>query len=494
MAVKRMNSLVAALNTTRTENGALTNRTSGSKLLNLFGQIGAMRSQSVSDIESTFGSAYREDKALALRCLFYARDVRGGKGERKTFRTILDYLVKNDTNVVIANLDNINFYGRYDDLTRLIDCKNVKVKTAVIAKVKAQLDADMVAEHPSLLAKWMPSINASSKETKALAKKWIRALGMNEAQYRKTLSTLRAKINIVERLMCANEFGAINYEHVPSNAAKLYRAAFKKKDAARYEEYLGAVEKGEKVIKAATLYPYDIVRTYLKNGNYGRKLSVDRTMEAQWKALPDYLKENPHNGLVIADTSGSMFCDNNTPISISVSLALYFAERNVGAFNGFWLNFSSRPTFQMLKGDTLAEKISNMDYSNWQGSTDVDAAFELILSRARSANVPAEEMPSVLYIVSDMQFNCCHSANKTNLETWKEKFSRYGYEMPTIVFWNANARPGQSPVTVNDAGVVLVSGASAETFRSVIEGKNLSAYDLMVHTLSNERYDRVVVD
>ncbi len=493
MAVKRMNGLVAALNTTRTENGAVTNRTSGSKLLDLFGQIGAMRSQSVSDIESTFGAALTEDSNLAMRCLFYARDVRGGKGERKTFRTILAWLVSNHPQLVIANLDNINFYGRYDDLTRLIDSKNAKVKTAVIEKVKAQLENDVKDEHPSLLAKWMPSINASSKETTVLAKKWVRALGMSEREYRKTLSALREKINIVERLMCANEFGAINYEHVPSNAAKLYRAAFRKKDATRYEEYIGAVEKGEKVIKASTLYPYDLVKPYLNSGRYGRgAVSVDRTIEAQWKALPDYLKDNPHNGLVIADTSGSMFCDNNTPISISVSLALYFAERNVGAFNGFWLNFSTRPTFQTLKGNSLAEKISNMDYENWDGSTDVDAAFELILSRARAANVPVEEMPSVLYVISDMQFNCCRSVGKSNLETWKEKFSRYGYEMPTIVFWNANARSGQSPITVNDAGVVLVSGASAETFRSVIEGKNLSAYDMMVNTLSNERYDRVV--
>jgi len=491
----RMNSLVAALNTTVTEKGALTNRSSGSAMLDFYGQMGAMRGQSDSNVNSTFSAAFAAERALALRSLFYLRDVRGGKGERKTFRTILDWLVKNDPQVVINNLDNISFYGRYDDLARLINCGNTKVKNAVVAKVKAQLAADKNDEHPSLLAKWMPSINASSTESKSLAKKWIRALGMSEAEYRKTLSALRAQIKVVERYMCARDWDSINFEHVPSNAAKLYRKAFKTRAPERYSEYLGAVEKGEKTIKASTLYPYDLVRPYLKAGGYyGGRVSVDRTIEAQWKALPNYLADDDTDFLVIADTSGSMF-DHSLdflPICVSVSLALYSAERNRGAFKGFWMNFSTSPTFQQVRGETLADKISNMDYSNWCGSTNVDKAFELILSRARAANVPADEMPKMLMVISDMQFD--GHCTVTNLETWKKKFATYGYEAPTIVFWNVNARPGQSPITVNDKGVMLVSGASAETFRAVLSGKNLSAYDAMVNTLSNERYDRVVVD
>lgn len=481
-----MNSFLNSLNVTRTENGALALASSGSELVNLFGLGAAMRKRSAEDMKSLFASAYNEDKLLATKIAFYIRDVRGGQGERDAFRNICDWLAENDSNTLIKNLEKIPEFGRWDDLARLSLSNDEVVSALALTIVEKQLELDKEAEHPSLLAKWMPSENTSDKETIADARKMAKKLGLSRAQYRKELlSPIRAKIVLVESLMCAKEWDGVNYENVPSRAAMTYRNAFKKHDEARYNEYLGAVEKGEKVIKASTLYPYDLYN------KVNATRAVDRTLEAQWKALPDFLKDNPDGkGIVVADTSASM---NGDPIAVAVSLAIYMAERNVGPFQDAFITFSMKPQLHMLKGDTLYDKIRTLDKSGWDMNTDINAVFRLILDRGVAAKVSAEDMPSTIYIISDMQFDRCTNGNQTNFEAIREMYAKAGYVMPKLVFWNVRASGKQVPAAANENGVFLVSGCSPVIFEQVMKAKAVTPYELMLETLNKPRYDVITV-
>jgi hypothetical protein len=477
-----------------TENGAVTNSTTGSNLLDFFGQAGAMRERSERDVFALFGSALAEDKALALKAAFYTRDVRGGLGERETFRRVLKFLAVKEPKILEKNLENIPFYGRWDDLWVLL---GTSLESKIVEMVRKQLITDLESEHPSLLGKWMPSINASNAVTKANGRKLAKALGVSEKQYRAVLTSLRKQIKVVETLMTAKEWDEINYEHVPSKAAMNYRNAFKKNDAERYQEYLNSVAKGEATIKAGALFPYELTRKVIKGDVSGAD-----ALNAQWEALPDYLANNPHNGLVMADVSSSMTSNDNLPMAVSISLGLYMAERVEGPFKNHILTFETSPKFHIVKGRNFIEKTQNIRRAAWGGSTNVQAAFDLILDTAVKNKVKASDMPDVLYIVSDMEFNVANGNGgyysrrnnvETNFEAIKRKYANAGYEMPKLVFWNVNARNDQSPITIDDNGTVLVSGASPVIFKNVLEGKNLDAVGLMLNVLNAERYDRVTI-
>jgi hypothetical protein len=496
------NSLISALRSPKevntpasTQNGALTNSTSGSSVLNLFGLGGAARAMSEPDLQSLFEKSYFENDILSLKTAFYLRDVRGGQGERKTFRRVLQWLAFEKPEVVAKNLENIAFYGRWDDVVTLLD---TPVGAQAFALIEKQLVADIQACQKngsvSLLAKWLPSINTSSKLSRKSARGLAKKLNITEREYRKTLSKLRSQIDIVEKKMCAGDWAAIDYSKVPSKASLLYRKAYGKRDTERYGAFLSAVEKGEATIKAATLYPYDLVNAVRKG--------ADRTAEAQWKALPDYLADNPHNGLVVCDVSGSMSCGINgesgwstngvSCLDVAISLAVYFAERNVGAFKDYFMSFSNDSKLNKLKGNTLRDKIDSMDRRNWDMNTNLQSAFDNILKAAVDGNVPQSEMPSTLYIVSDMEFDCVKGKSSTNYRAIKDKYAKAGYQLPSVVFWNVSAKSKQVPVTVHDENTALVSGCSPAILKSILGGKVVSPYDLMLDVLNNERYDRVV--
>ena len=354
----------------------------------------------------------------------------------------------------------------------------------------------MNKENITLLGKWMPSLQASSPTTKRLARKMINHLGWTERQYRKALSALRKEINVVERSMCSGNWDGINFSHVPSRAAMIYKKAFNAHAPAAYSKFLTNVEKGEVKINASTLYPYDIVRDAKHRD--GTDL---RTLDAQWKALPDYLADNPHNGLVVADVSGSMDSgsyyggtgekSNVAPIDIAVSLAIYFAERNVGAFKNHFMIFGSESKLLSLSGGNIKDKAQAVMGSRPCPSTNLQSVFDTILKKGVEYKVPQSEMPSVIYIVSDMQFDeACSGNNKTNLEIIRAKYKKAGYQMPKIVFWCVNAY-GDSPAKANDENVVLVSGSSAATFKTALTGKVVTPYEVMLQTVMVERYQPI---
>lgn len=495
-----VNAMQVQSNFTVTEKGALTNKSTLSCVLDFFGAAGAIRTRSDADVIKLFSKAFAEDRLLALKTLFYIRDVRQGQGERKTFRTIAKWLGQNYPDVVRKNLSNIAFYGRYDDLYALVGTEVEKdIFDAIGTQLKADLKNMKAGESVSLCAKWLKSENASSAETRALGRKTREALELTPKKYRKILSALRNHIDVLERKLCAKDWTSIDYEAVPSKASLIYRKAFGKHDQERYATYLKSVEKGEAKINAGAVFPYEILRSILGyNVN-----SLDKTQaDLQWKAMPNWMEGNEHYGLVIADMSGSMFgavaghpsYGVGLPAMVAISLAIYFAERNVGPFKNVWMNFSDTPSFQKFVGNTLAEKFANMDRHNWGGTTNLQSAFDMILATAKKNKIKQSDMPSVLYIVSDMEFDsACRSNSKTNFEVMKEKFANAGYELPRVVWWNVASRNDNFPIRADERGAALVSGCSPSILKSLLAAKAFDPMSIVYETVNSPRYERVVV-
>jgi hypothetical protein len=499
-----LNHLKNATNVTQTTNGAKALKSTQSYLVDYFASSGALRNRSKSDVITLFSKAFAEDSLLAMKALFYTRDIRGGQGERDTFKTLIKHLAFNHPDVLAKNINLIPYYGRYDDFLVLLDTPLEKLTMTLI---KAQLLADIDSEQPSLLAKWLPSENASSYETKRLAKKVRESLGLTSKQYRKTLSNLRGKINLVETQMSEKNFGEIEYDKIPSKAGLIYRKAFYRNDEERYTEFVNAVtnpvvakERGIK-INTKTLFPYEIVDKYadrfgtVRFGNHlhcAFKKTSDPVLEAMWNNLPDYVGGNFDNALAVVDTSASM---RGLPISVALSLGLYFAERNKGAFANHFITFSNQPELQEIVGATLGEKLANMSTAQWDMNTDIKKVFKLILHTAIQNDVPQDELPSKLFIISDMQFDRCVNGGNNELvfAYLANEFAKYGYVLPELVFWNVNASAGNFPVKHNETGVALVSGCSPSIFKNLLGGKDMTPYGMMLETLNTERYATVIV-
>ena len=469
-----------------TENGATAfNSTGVSDLLDLYATVGGMRARQ-NDVANKFNACFDENPLLATRLMFYTRDIRGGLGERDSFRSMLRQLSMHRPDVVAKNIDKIPFYGRWDDLFTLMD---TPAEVAMWMLIRDQLNADlenMRAGKPiSLLAKWMPSINASSKEKIKLANILAKNFGLAPAKYRKILSALRDYLNVLETRMSKQEWDKITYNQVPSRAMTKYRKSFYRHDEDRFTQYISDVKQGAETIKAGTLYPYDIVEKYMEK----RRFSIDDVLEAQWKALPNYIEEE-ENVIVIADVSGSMY---GRPMASSVGLAIYFAERNSGPYKDMFMTFSSNPQFVKLKGASLAEKVANAQTADWGGSTNLEGAFMKILKTATKNHVPTTEMPKAIVVISDMEIDSCASSNWSFYDEMVRRFEAEGYTIPNIVFWNVNARRDTFLVDGNRKGVQLVSGQSASTFKNVIASIGMTPYDAMINVLNGERYSSITL-
>lgn len=474
-------------NITYTENGAATYASTTSHCLDLFATVGALRHQSDKEILDRFLFAYTENPDIAMKTLFFARDVRGGLGERRVFRVILNWLAANHPESVEKNMEYIAEYGRWDDLLSLLDtpCEDKAIKL-IHRQLLADLESLGKNESVSLLAKWLPSVNASNPETVKKAKKIARGLGMNDSTYRKTLSTLREYIRIIENNLREKDY-SFDYSAQPSKAMFKYKKAFLRNDGERYNSFLDSVAKGERTMHTGTLMPYEIIRPMLyRDFNQEDRKPLDVT----WNAQEDFT--NGENALVVIDGSGSMYWDTDPiPASVALSLGIYFAERNTGAFANHFITFSSNPRLVEIKGRDLFEKVQYCARFNEVANTNIQKVFALILSTAMKHKVPQEEMPSTLYIISDMEFDvCAEGVSVTNFEHLKKMYALYGYSLPKVVFWNVANRNRQQPVTMNEQGVALVSGCSPRIFSMVAEGK-LSPYDYMMEILGSERYNKI---
>lgn len=460
-------------NFTQTENGALTYRSTLNDVLDFFYLAPARQGQDNTDL---FIRAWEDNPALALKAAFYLRDIRGGKGQRNTFRNILGWLARYKKSVFNQVVPFVPEYGRWDDILDFVMFKSVQ------ELVRSQLSAD-IDTNPSLLAKWMPSENTSSKETIELARAWMKALDVTPRTYRKMLSELRKRLDVVERKMSAQDWEAINYSRVPSRAMKLYRKAFERQDEDRFHTFIQKALKGEAKIQSKNLYPHEIVAEFTHGSG------TDDVLEAMWNQLPNYFGDVERNVLVVVDTSGSMF----TPVSgkvqaidISVALGMYCAERNTGPFQNLVLTFNDNSELVEIKGKSLRSRVKKVQSLAWGGSTNLQSAFANVLNYALEVGASPDEMPSNVIVISDMEFNS--AVHGTNLDAIKRQYAAAGYEMPLITFWNVNARGTQAPATKQEKGVFLVSGFSAETIGKVLNAEATNPEELMLEVLNSERY------
>ena len=488
-------------NVSITENGAVGYRTTGKKLLDFNFQISSFRNKNASEVVNKFVDAFYEDKLTAVKMLFYSGDVREGLGERRLFRTCMTYLGKNHRDIAKAVIELIPEYSRWDNVLCLLD---TDLADDVVSVIKQQLVEDMQncveGKSISLCAKWMPSANASSKETKRLASIIITKMGISEKQYRKMLSKLRSYLKVVEVSMSKKEWKAIDYATVPSRANLIYNGAFLRNDEERRRAYLASLEKGETKINAGVLFPHDIVSRYT-TCDWRRQLNkYDATLEELWKALPDLVQGNG-NTICVADGSGSMThrLNNSSVMALDVAnaLAIYFAERSSGQFKDKYITFSSNPKLvDFSKAKSLREKIEIAFRHNEVADTNIEKVFQLILDTAVRHNMSQDDIPANILILSDMEFNSCATCNsgyrlsQTLFDKIAKDYAAHGYKLPRLVFWNICSRTGTIPVKENDLGVALVSGFSPNIVKMVMSNST-DPLECLLEQINSKRYDPV---
>ena len=492
--------LLENANISVTENGAVGYRTTGKNLLDINFAVASLRSASEQEIIDRFKKAFFEDKILAMKWLFFARDVRGGLGERRLFRVAMRFVADYEPDIVVKLIPLIAEYGRYDDMWAFLEDENLR--PAVMRCVSEQLKADIEGcsnRRPiSLLAKWLPSVNASSDESKRYSKIIREHLDMTAADYRRMLSELRGYLDVVERKMSARQWREIDYEAVPSRANLIYSEAFLRNDGVRRREFLSQLEKGEVKINSSVLFPHDIVHKYASSTSRHLLKPYDAAIEAMWKGLPDMV-QGGGGTIVVADGSGSMTVrTSNTGVSaleIANALAVYFAEHSSGGFKDKYITFSMRPQLvDLSSADSLRDKIAIALTHNEIASTNIEAVFELILNTAVRNNMTQDEIPANILIVSDMEFDDCAfcndnfvSASPNLFKTIEQKYVRAGYKLPRLIFWNVASRTGVIPVRENDMGVALVSGFSVNICNMVLNGKT-DPFECLLETINSERY------
>ncbi|MDE7121918.1 MAG: DUF2828 family protein, partial [Oscillospiraceae bacterium] len=462
---------------------------SGSFCLDLFFRAGAMRNVSEQEIADVVTRSFAEDAVKTLKILFFARDVRGGLGERHFFRTAMRTLTAIAPEAVARNVPYFSEYGRFDDLCALLhtSCEDVAVK-----EIQKQLNADKLAmqngEKVSLLAKWLPSVNASSKETRQTARYLASLLGMTERNYRKLLVALRRYIDILENRLREKDY-TFDYSKQPSKAMFKYREAFWRNDEERYCKFLDSVERGDAKLKTSTLYPYEIIRQCFTPITQEKLRSLDLT----WKNLPAH-GENNENAIAVIDGSGSMTCGECVrPLDVALSLGIYFAEHNKGAFANHFITFSESPKLVKIAGANIVEKAKYCRTFNEVANTNLEAVFDLILLTALKHHVPQEELPHRIYIISDMEFDgCVIGGNQQTLYTeMKNRYAKHGYTLPQVVFWNVNSRNSNMPVTMRENNTALVSGFTPALFDMIIADE-LSPIRIMEEVIFSERYARIM--
>ena len=483
-----LNELKKESNVIYTENGAISNASSFNDCLDFFALCGALRNAEPDKIESLFIKAYVSSPDYAMKALFYARDIRMGLGERRIFRVCLKYMAHKYPQSITKNIPYIAEYGRFDDLLELFD---TPCESELLLYIRGVLEEDCELMKKgmgvSLLAKWLPSVNASNTLRKQQAKRIAKSLKMSEKKYRQTLSVLRSYIDILETHLCNMDY-TFDYEKQPSNAMFKYRGAFLRNDGERYNAYLERVKEDGAKMHTGTLYPYEIIRQA-----FNRELTEEdkKALDVTWNALPDYCDDR--NAIAVVDGSGSMYCDGGIaarPIDIALSLGIYFAERNKGFFQNHFITFSKKPQLIEIKGSDIYSKVHYCESYNEIANTDIMKVYGLILQTAVNNQLPQSELPETIYIISDMEFDKGSEQDMSLHEEVKNLYRRYGYILPNIVYWNVNSHQNQFPVTEDEYGTVLVSGASPNLFKMIISQES-NPLNYMLTILNSKRYEMI---
>lgn len=480
-----------------TENGAAGYETSGKALVDLNFAVSSLRNKSEKEIIRLFIRAYYEDRILAVKWLFFLRDVRGGLGERRAFRVIMKYMAKSFPETVNALVPIMSEYGRFDDLLCLL---GTPAEKKIMTVLKSQLCEDIENmqnnKSVSLCAKWMPSANSSSAQSAKAAAKLRNFFGLTAKEYRRLLSALRSYLNVTETYMSGNRWNEIDYSAVSSRANIIYRSAFMLHDEKRRTAYLEAAQKNNAVMHADVLMPHEIAVQYTERSGWRMSVgSKDAALETLWKNLPDTVS-GASNVLCVVDGSGSMLCPvggRTMAIHVSNALGVYFAERLEGAYRNKFITFSSSPKYvDLSRCRTLKEKLELAFSNNDCTNTNIEATFDLILETAVRNRLRQSELPQTVLVISDMEFDSAmyRTDTETLFDTIQNKFLRHGYNMPKLVFWNVNSRTNVIPVRENKLGVGLVSGFSVNVCRMVLSNE-LDPYTCLKEILDGERYRKV---
>lgn len=495
-----LNALKERDNIKLTENLGIARKSTLDAVYDLWSFGGAYRKRSEADCILLFKNAFEQDESMALKCLFYLRDIKGGQGERRFFRVCFKWLCDNHPEAAKRNLDYVSEFGRWDDL--IYTAADTKLEDYMLFKIKEQLVLDLDCKTPSLLGKWLPSENASSYTTTKMANKVRKYLKMTHKQYRKVLSSLRTKINIVEKLMSENRWDEIEFDKIPSRAGLIYRNAFARRDLIqqKYKEFI----KSEKTtVNTKDLYPYDIVSKAVEGAGWGynfKELSqVDRmAIEKYWNNQKDYFNGKPCEMLAVIDTSGSM-TDScaDAPLNVALSLGMYCAERMNGAFKNHFITFSRKPELIEFEGIDFVDKVRRVYERNQCENTNLTAVFDLLKDMVLSGKAKAKDLPSKIIVISDMSidsgandwsdpFNSWSTENtKTTMERIRKEWSDIGLKMPALTYWNVNAR--ESNILDSGPDVSFVSGCSPVLFEQVLRG--VTGIELMLDKLNSTRYE-----
>ena len=513
---KLLKGLKSTTNMVKTQNGADTYQSTLNKVYDLFAQGAAMRGGDDEDCIRMFKEAYDENPTLALKCLFYLRDVRGGQGERRFFRTCIKWLADYKVEEVKSLVKYIPEFGRWDDLYSLV---RTDAQAEMFEFIRKQITLDLQSQTPSLAAKWLKSENASARETKQLGALTRNALNLTPERYRKMLSTLRNRIRIVETLMSQGRWDEIEFDKIPSKAGLIYKNAFARHDITK-ERYEKFIKDENTTVNAKALYPYDVVHqvsklwghdygwydTYsLKNVPYD---SVERmAINKYWDNLTDYFNGATLNALAVVDTSGSMTNGRNSkivPMDVAISLGLYCAERAKGPFENHFISFSKTPQLIECSGIDFCDKVTRIYNRNECENTNIEATFDLILDTAIENHLKQSDLPENIIIISDMQFDEARgnyslfsyrnnkplSSQSTLMEGIRNKWNHLGYKMPKLIFWNVNAATGAGNIPMKDEdGITFVSGASPVIFEMVMTGK--TGISVMLDKLLSTRYEAI---
>lgn len=480
-----------------TENGGVKRKSTFNAVYDMFAWGGSYRSRTKEDKIELFKNAYKEDKELALKCLFYLRDILEGQGERQFFKDCYHWLATEDSIVALQLMPCISDFGRWDDMYCLVD---TPIEEYMFKYLNTVFRCDMNSKTPSLLGKWLKSINTSSAESRALGAKTAKAFGLNFKQYRKALAALRTKINIVEKLMCENRWDEIEFDKIPSKAGIKYSNAFARRDIIK-QKYKIFMASDETTVNAKTLYPADVISKVLEHyyHRWGRLDNISEeeqlVIEKYWNNLTDYFNGAVFNGVAVVDTSASM---TGTPMEVAIALGIYCAEK-VGKNSPFYkhyISFSSEAKLVEIKGDNLCEKVKTIYKNSIVADTNIESVFNLILKTAIANNLSNEDIPKNVIIISDMEFNscteCCDDVEyKTVMENIMNKFNEKGYSIPHLIFWNVDARSSNIPMKEKE-GITFVSGYSPVVYDMIMKGK--TGIELMKEKLLSNRYKTISIN
>lgn len=487
-----------------TENGAIGYRTTTHELADLNFMVSSLRSQAEEYIEKQFIKAYYESPKYAVKWLFFLRDILEGMGERRTFRICMKYLAESHTEIARAVLPLIPEYGRYDDMLIFL---YTPLEADTIRFLKEQLDQDIHAmkdnQPVSLLAKWLPGINTSSKSARRMAKRLANSWEMSASEYRKILSALRSYGNVLEVTLSAGRWNEVDYEAVPSKANIKYDNAFLRHDQERRVAYYKQVIQGESRLHSKTVMPYELVHKIMKRGVFDCTVKDNVLVELMWQQLVKQGFENEwglDDCIVVADGSGSMYScaagsTNIRAIEICNALAIYFAEQLNGVFHNKAITFSESPQFIDLdKGSSLKEKLEILLSHGEVANTNIEAVFDLLLHMAVSNEVPAEELPKQVLIISDMEFDSARSRGSYSSRLFdiiEKRYQDAGYIMPRLIFWNVCRRTNTIPKVDNEEGLCLLSGFSQNAMKITADKTVKDPYKSLLQVLDGERYDPV---